>query len=384
MQVTSFIHRAALVTFLLVPSFAWSQSESVQPAVPPLLPAPSPALIGPPEAITTILPEEVGGTFLGPPTPAENPPPRDTSALLAGGPFGGFDPRSLAMFRADYRSTWFSSEGVAGQSTHLGFVEDDLSLSVPLYHENGDILAASLRAHNETFSTQAILPLSDRRFPEDLWAISFGATAAHTFDNGWIAGGGVTLGSPSDEPFHSIREVALGVNAFLRIPSGERNAWLFGVAYSPTSEVNFPIPTVAYVYNPSDDLRVNIGLPFQVMYRPIPELQFDFSYMLLRTVHARVTYRLCESIRVHAGFDWGNESYYLADRADRNDRLFYYDKRVSSGVQYIVTPNFSLDLMGGYVFDRFYFEGAQYADHLANQIDVGNGAFLSLQGQLRW
>jgi hypothetical protein len=318
------------------------------------------------------------------PAPAENPPPRDPSALLAGGPFGGFDPRMLALFRADYKATWFSIEPTSTPGAHLGYVEQDLSLSIPLYHESGDILAASLRARNETFITDAFLPRSARRFPEDLWAVSLGTTFAHTFDNGWIAGGGVTVGSPSDLPFHSIREIAVGLNGFLRIPSGERNAWLFGVSYSPTSEVTFPIPTVAYIFNPSDDLRVNVGLPFQAMYRPIPELQLDFSYMLLRTVHARATYRLCQPIRIHAGFDWGNESYFLADRANRNDRLFYYDKRLSAGVQYIVTPNCSVDLTGGWDFDRFYFEGAQYSDHVNNELRIGNGAFLTLQGRLRW
>jgi hypothetical protein len=394
MPATPFVRRATLVFLVLVPTVGRSQPAPLAPTSPPplLAPASPPPLLAPaPDPVPTqlgspvaLLPEEFGEAPLARPAPAENPPPRDPSALLAGGPFGGFDPRTLAQFRADYRATWFATEGVSGQSAHLGYVEQDLSLSVPLYHESGDILAVSLRARNETFSTDAVLPASNRRFPEDLWAISFGGTFAHTFDNGWIAGAGVSLGSPSDEPFHSIREVALGANAFLRIPVGERDAWLFGIAYSPTSEVNFPIPTVAYILNPSDDLRVNIGLPFQVMYRPVPEVQLDFSYMLLRTVHARATYRLCEPIRLHVGFDWGNESYFLADRTDRNDRLFYYDKRVSAGVQYIVTPNFSLDMLGGYDFDRFWFEGAQYSDHLTNEIAVGNGAFLSLQGRLRW
>jgi hypothetical protein len=364
MQSPRFALRAALMV-LLVPAAVLGQPP-VNPTPPTVLD--SDFVVPPPDR----------------PTPAENPPTRDPSALLAGGPFGGFDPRMLAMYRADYKATWFSTEHTSVPGTHLGYIEQDLSLSLPLYHECGDILALSLRARNETFDTNAPLPRGERHFPEDLWAVSLGGTFAHTFDNGWIAGGGVSVGSPSDEPFHSIREMAIAVNTFLRIPSGERNAWLFGVTYSPTNEITFPIPTIAYIFNPSDDLRVNVGLPFQVMYRPVPELQLDLSYMLLRTVHARATYRLCQPIRVHVGFDWGNESFFLADRANINDRLFYYDKRVSGGVQYIVTPNCSVDLVGGWDFDRFWFEGAQYADHLSNELSIGNGAFLSLQGRLRW
>jgi hypothetical protein len=318
-----------------------------------------------------------------PSAPPEQPLSRDVASPL-GGMLGGFDPRLLATPRADYKATYFFNEPVSGQPTHLGYLEQDVLLSVPVYHDGCDVLAFTFRGRNETFSTQAILPDSGRRFPEDLWALNFGTTYAHTFDSGWIMGGTVSFGSASDKPFHSIDEMTLGVNAFLRIPSGERNAWLFGLAYSPTGEINFPIPTVAYIYNPSDELRVNIGLPFQVMYRPTRDLQLDFSYMLLRTVHARATYRICQPVRVHVGFDWGNEAYFLADRQNVNDRFFYYDKRLSTGVQYVVTPNFSLDLTGGYTFDRFYFEGAQFSDHAANQLSVGNGAYLSFQGRLRW
>ena len=57
--------------------------------------------------------------------------------------------------------------------------------------------------------------------------------------------------------------------------------------YSPTSELPFPIPGVAYVWQPADNFRMNIGVPFMVMYRPVDDLTLDFSYMLVRTVHAR-------------------------------------------------------------------------------------------------
>jgi len=38
--------------------------------------------------------------------------------------------------------------------------------------------------------------------------------------------------------------------------------------------------------------------------------------------------------------------------------VLYYDMRVSSGVQLFATRNFALDLAGGYVFNRFYFEAS--------------------------
>src|SRR5207244_7729232 len=126
------------------------------------------------------------------------------------------------------------------------------------------------------------------------------------------------------QAFHSINEMTAGANAFLRIPQGEHNAWLFTLAYSPTSELPIPIPGVAYVRQPSEEFRMNIGLPFQVMWRPIDDVTLDFSYMLLRTVHARATYRLAPALRVYVSYDWGNEGWFLAERPNNNDRVYYY------------------------------------------------------------
>jgi hypothetical protein len=299
----------------------------------------------------------------------------DPSLMGVGGP---------AVLRADYRLTWVPDESVSGQNTKLASWRNDFTSFFPLWQNGPDLVSGSVRVRGEFFHTDAVLPDTGQPFPDELWNINFGANYRHLFDNGWVAGAGVNVGSASDKPFHGIDEMTVGVNAFLRIPSGERNAWLFSLAYSPTGELHIPIPGVAYVWQPSDQFRMNIGLPFQLWYRPIDDLTLDFSYMLVRTVHARATYRVLPDVFVHGGFDWSNESYFLADRPDRNDRFFSYDKRLSGGVLFRLTPKASLDLSGGYVFDRFYFEGQNYSDRNFNRVDVGNGPFLSGQFLMRW
>jgi hypothetical protein len=330
------------------------------------------------------------------PAPPVPPPAPDTSGLDKGAGLepaaafpGGFSPLfnptvGHAVPRLDYRATWFPDEQVVGQPTKLGYLREDLSLSYPIWQGDCDEWTATASIRNETFHTQAILPDTHQPFPDDLWNIRFGAGYRHLFDNGWIAGGNVSLGSASDQPFHSDNEMIGNVNAFLRIPQGDHNAWLFSLAYSTTSELPFPVPGVAYVWQPSENFRANIGLPFMLWYRPFDDLTLDFSYMLLRTVHARATYRIAGPVRVYAAFDWSNESYFLVDRPDVNDRLFYYDKRLTAGLQTPVVKHVFLDLSTGYVFDRFYFEGRNYSDRNFNRIDVGDGPFLSLQVLARW
>jgi hypothetical protein len=289
-----------------------------------------------------------------------------------------------APLRAGYRLSWFPDERVAGQPTTLGYVQQDFSLGFPLWQNCTDEWTGLVSVRGELFNTGAILPDTRQPFPDELWNIRFGTTYRHLFDNGWIAGGTVTVGTASDQPFHSINEMTAGVNAFWLLPQGERNAWLFTLSYSPTSELPFPIPGVAYVWQPSDCFRMNIGLPFQLMYRPFDDLTLDFSYMLLRTVHARATYRLDRRFCVYVGYDWENESYFLADRLNDEDRFFYYNQRVSAGLRAKLSPCVSLDLSSGYVFDRFYFEGRSFNDSHFNRVDVANAPFVSFQVQARW
>jgi hypothetical protein len=367
-------------------------------------------------------PQEANGVSLGTPVPAApqaergpSPAPYPAPALPAGpveppaappsaegGPQApipdvfGHSASGLAPFlnptvghapiRADYRAAWFASEPVSGQPTKLGYVQQDFSISCPLWQcGTTDEWLVSANLRNETYHTHALLPDTRQPFPEDLWNVRFSTTYRHLFDNGWIGGGSVSVGSASDQPFHGIDEMTAGVSAFLRIPQGERNAWLFSLSYSPTSELPFPIPGVAYIWQPSEDFRANVGLPFAIMWRPVNDLTLDFSYMLLTTVHARATYRLCRPVRIYAGYAWENEGYLLADRIDSNDRFYNVDQRLFAGVQYNFSPRVSLDLSGGYVFDHYYFEGKNITSGTNfNRVNVGDGPYLSLQFQVRW
>jgi hypothetical protein len=146
--------------------------------------------------------------------------------------------------------------------------------------------------------THAILPDTGQPFPEELWNLRLGANYRHLFDNDWIAGATVTRGTARDKPFHSIDEMTASVSAFCASHKVNITPGSFSLNYSPTSELAFPVPGVAFLYQPSDQLRVNIGLPFQIYYRPLEDLTFDFSYMMLRTVHARAAYWVIPALRI--------------------------------------------------------------------------------------
>ena len=193
-----------------------------------------------------------------------------------------------------------------------------------------------------------------------------------------MASGGLSIGSASDYPFATIREMNVGVNSMLRVPQGDHNAWIFSLSYAPTSELNFPIPGVAFSYNPSPQFHANIGVPFQMMWRPTDDWQFQASYMLIRTIHVKAQYRIAQCLSAVAAYDWSNEAYSLLDRPDLDDRFFIYDQRASMGLQLAVATNVTASLSAGFVFDRFMYEGQSFSPDNSNAINLGAGPFTSL------
>ena len=374
--------------FLGVPRGAHGQGPAAGPPGPaPSQVAPEPSPLPNPTPVPPTSPTEPSPS---PPPEAAGPvqgPASDAPGLGPGGLSPFFNPIvGRAPFRADYRATWFPSEPVAGQPTSLGYVQQAASVAFPIWQDGAvDEWSASVSTRGDIIQTHAILPDTRQPFPDELWDVRLGTTYRHLFSNGWIAGGTVSVGSASDRPFHSIDEMTAGVNAFLRVPQGEHNAWLFTLSYSATGELPIPIPGVAFVWQPSPDFRANLGLPFQVMWRPVEDLTLDFSYMLLTTVHARASYRVCRLVCVYAAYASENESYFLVDRPDSNDRFFHVDQRAASGVLLRFCPQASLDLSGGYVFDNHFFQGKNITNGTGfDRVDVGAGPYASVQLLLRW
>lgn len=278
--------------------------------------------------------------------------------------------------RSDYRVTLFPDQPVVGQPAELGMVQQDFSLSAPLRQSAADEWAASVRIRNQEFATGAVLPDTGDPFPDALWNVRIGTSYRHRFDSGWIGALTVTVGSPSDRPFASAAELDVSATTVLRVPSRDRDAWIFFLNYGNNREFlpHIPIPGFGYSYQPSDQLTAVVTTGFvSLEYRPVEKLTLTASYVAVRTVDVRATYQIFRPVRLWVGFDWTNERYLRAGRLDRDDRLFYYEKRVRAGAIIGLARQLFVDITVGYSFDRFYFEGEDYGDR--NRIDVEDGPF---------
>jgi hypothetical protein len=282
-----------------------------------------------------------------------------------------------------YRAFWFPSEPVKGQAANWEMVGQDFSMAYPLWVDLPNRLLITAGVNNRLIDTDAILPDSHQPYPSELWNAQAGLMYMRQLSGDRMLGGGVSVGSASDHPFASIREMNVSMNAMYRIPSGERNAWMFMLMYSPTSEIQFPIPGVSYSYNPSDRFHANIGLPFMLSYKPNDRWSFVASYMLIHTIHVKAIYKIADRLNAFAGYDWSNEVYMLRDRVVDSDRFFLYDQRVTLGLDFPISSWLSAELVGGYAFNRFSFSGRQWDSVGTDRVDIDPGPFVSLGVSVR-
>ena len=352
---------------------------------------------GPVVTVPSAVPAEEAPVLVAPPDPPPPAPvvaPLDPFAALRSGagastPIGGGP--NLMFGRivgqlptvASYNVTWLPAQPVRNQYTNLENEQQRFSILTPVWQDSANEVSVSSHVGLDLIQTRAILPSSFMPFPNELWNIGLGTTYRHLFDNGWIAGGSLQVGSASDKPFNSINVMNVGFSSFLRVPQGDRNAWLFTLSYSPTAQVPYPIPGVAYSWVPSDRFQANLGIPFAIIWRPLDDLLLNLSYMPLTNVNARATYRLWGPVRVYTGYHWTNQGYFLADRTDSRNRFLYYDMRVVGGLQ-AVYGAWSFDLSSGYAFNRYYTQAMQASLNGSDRVDVGAGPFLSLGLRLRW
>jgi hypothetical protein len=308
------------------------------------------------------------------------------AAQPAGGELGLLASPQVGKLHTDlsYAFRLSPEQGVERQAADLGYTSHRLALFTPLVQNPTQELALSARAGLMDFNTTAVLPDSHRALPGQFWDNRLGLMYRRQLDNGWIAGLTASGGSPSDKPFNSEHELSLGAMAFVRVPQGPRDAWLFMLSYNDDRNrdlpYRLPIPGLAYWHQPSPSFQALLGVPFMSL-RWLPAKGWDLtaSYLMPFQVRLKAGYRINEAWKTYAAFSWSNESWYLADRANSENRVFFWQKEASLGLVRQLTPRLDLDLSLGYVFDRLIFQGENYGDRDQDRIDLEDGALVQIR-----
>ncbi|MBN1488384.1 MAG: hypothetical protein JXA69_00580 [Phycisphaerae bacterium] len=292
---------------------------------------------------------------------------------------------------ANYAVDHHFQEDAGPGDREMGFTKHGMSFRLPLSQDETREWTVGGGVGVLDFDTNAIFPDSSclwraDRFPGELWDLRLDTTYRWRMENGWIAGGQLAVNSPSDRPFASLEEMAVMFNAFARIPQGESDAWVLFLNYSSNREFlqHIPIPGAGYQLK-RERLSALLGLPLSnVHVEPLDWLHLDASYFIPRTIHGQVSVLPIETVRFYAGYHWTNNRFLRHDRADDDDRLFYYEQNVKGGVEWKITEWMSVDVHGGYAFNRLFFEGEEYDDRDQNRIDMDDGPFLGAQIAVRF
>jgi len=194
----------------------------------------------------------------------------------------------------------------------------------------------------------------------------------------------VAFGSASDKPFASGDEMFVDITWFSGSPpGGDKNGFLFFINLNTNREFlnGIPLPGFEYRYHDkkADNLKLVLGFPYSAArWKVTDNLQINAEYEFPRTVHTSVDYVFDCNVRLYGGFDWSNERFALHDRLEKDDRLFYYEKRLTAGIRWQMRENIFLDFSGGWAFDRFFFEGRGYQDRDDNRLKIGDGPFFGI------
>ena len=264
------------------------------------------------------------------------------------------------MPKASYQARFFPEADVHGQTSSLGWLTEDLTASTPIWSGDKSVLSLNAGIRNQAFQGSAVLPSSNTPIPDTLWDIRLGLGYQQTFANDWTMGLSASVVSASDKPFDGTDEIKFGLQGMLRIPVREHDAWILSLTYSPTSQLPFPIPGVAYQWVPSPQFQMLIGLPTAILYRPTEDLSFSLVWIPITNVRARASYRLLPGLRFYLAYEAANDSYYLADRTDNQERLSEYAPsayRRACSIPRRPRWSSAADLFAGYSFDRYFFMG---------------------------
>lgn len=276
-----------------------------------------------------------------------------------------------------YSVSLYPDAVVIDQNEQINLLKQNINFNIPLWRSRGRMLSFYSRVSKTRISTDAILAETTQSFPDVLWNLSVGFNFMFRFSNRWIGGFSTNLVSAGDEPFKRSDNFRVGVLGFVQIPvQNHRDCWRFSIIYSPFSDVKLPIPGIAYGWNPTDNLGMNIGVPFSMIWKMSEEISLNLSWIPVKNINARISYRLNDLVSLHTEYETGIESYYLLDRTDSEERFLSHEKRLKVGASLNINQSMTIDLSSGYVFDRYYGESDDMYGQIENPIDISSGIFL--------
>ncbi len=296
-------------------------------------------------------------------------------ARKASSPFGSSAPFSMGGF-------WAPAVDVEGQDADLAvnaqFSRIAMPLGVPA--EGKPLWLGIAKFGRLELATNAILPDSGTPVPDQLWLVETGFMHIRPLANGGTLGGSFIFGSASDRPYAAGRDLTLMTVGFWNTPArNPRDDWSFSLFYSPTSQLPYPLPGIAYVWRPTDAFEAKLGIPPAIEWRPTEDWTLSANYFPLVNFNAMARRRLTDSLSFLAYYRTDTEIYFLADRLQDDQRFYVFDQRAAVGLEQALARGFVLEATASYIFDRQLFQGTNFSSNRTDVVKFDPGIGLSVQ-----
>ena len=270
----------------------------------------------------------------------------------------------------------YPTKDVEGQTSKIDLSEYRLTIAHQLWNSDSEEWLLLANYHRMELNTDAILPITGAPVPDNLENFNVGLGYRRIYDSGTLFGSLIQLGSASDRPFDSSDEVYVIGNVFVQVPFKEDDGWLF--ALNINSNRFIPVlPGVAYHrIRPKYDIVV--GIPFlDARFHPTEKLSVKVSYVPINSVYTELSYSVTENTSVFTSFEWREFFFTRADRIDDDAFIEYDEKRLATGLRFLLPKVGRFTLSGGYAFDRTIGEGDDISSRNANEIEIGDAVFVN-------
>lgn len=267
---------------------------------------------------------------------------------------------------ADEKCDTFTNVPICNEVNGCNSVMDEVIIA-PSYY--GMHLDTDARLQNDDGDKYGIGNAYGATLPDELYDMDLTLAYRHVFKNNWILITYGSIGSASDKPFDSADEMTYGGGAILKIPHGRYNSFLLYVDYDNARSnrllSEFPVGGAGYLMAVAERSYVIIGFPMaKIHFNKWKRWKVDVNAIMpySRSIEAKTSFELVSWAEIYAKYDWGNKTFFRAERKNEDDRLIYWDQRLEAGFHLTPHENVNIGLGGGYAFHRFFYEGQRYSD----------------------
>ncbi|MEM9915398.1 MAG: hypothetical protein AAF911_10590 [Planctomycetota bacterium] len=206
---------------------------------------------------------------------------------------------------------------------------------------------------------------SDPLLPERLVSVAFAAgMGLGEIGDGWELSFSAGGGTASDEPFAD-EEGWYGVGSLVATKRlDQRSALTLILDYDGSRAIfpDIPLPGIQYTVFESPSLRYSFGLPFSTLYyQPDDRWTFDVTYIIPIGGNAEASFKIDDQWSAYCSYTGTTRGYHLDGERD-NERFFFQQSRLETGLRFTPAPGWRWTFAGGWAFDQEFTRGFDTRD----------------------